>query len=183
MKLKALVLAMFVLFAGAACAGAAEVAVTSIGQSSDGMMVRVILKSLKIPADFDAVMKPEALKAQKVLIAVVGGSSKGLGAAGTNKEDEVKRSLELCKAAEKKGMKILMMHIGGEGRRGTLSDFFITSAIPKGDALILVDGANKDKLFDGLVKAKKAKVYSAANVNGTKEPLKTVLAGWGVLAK
>ena len=39
MKLKALVLAMFVLFAGAACAGAAEVAVTSIGQSSDGMMV------------------------------------------------------------------------------------------------------------------------------------------------
>lgn len=75
----------------AACAGAAEVAVTSIGQSSDGMMVRVILKSLKIPADFDAVMKPEALKAQKVLIAVVGGSSKGLGAAGINKEAEAAR--------------------------------------------------------------------------------------------
>ena len=180
MKLKALVLAMFVLFATSACAMAADVAVTSVGQSSDGMMVRVILKSLKIGADFDAVMKADALTSQKVLIAVVGGSSKGLGAAGINKEDEVKRALDLCKAAEKKGMKILMMHVGGEGRRGPLSDYFISAAVPKGDALILVDGANKDKLFDGLVKPKKAKIYTAASVNTTKEPLKTVLASWGV---
>ena len=121
MKLKALVLAMFVLFATSACAMAADVAVTSV--------VRVILKSLKIGADFDAVMKADAITSQKVLIAVVGGSSKGLGAAGINKEDEVKRALDLCKAAEKKGMKILMMHVGGEGRRGTLSDYPVIDVV------------------------------------------------------
>ena len=37
-----------------------------------------------------------------------------------------------------------------------------------------------DKLFDGLVKAKKAKFYTGTSVNTTKEPLKTVLASWGV---
>ena len=55
-----------------ASANAAEVALTSIGQSSDAMMVRVLMKSLGISSDYDAVMKPDALTGQKVLIAVVG---------------------------------------------------------------------------------------------------------------
>ncbi|MEG1824041.1 MAG: DUF6305 family protein [Cloacibacillus sp.] len=179
-KLQILLAALLVTALAAFSAEAAEVALTSVGQSSDAMMIRVILKSLKIAPDYDAVMKPEALTNQKVLIAVVGGSSKGLGAAGINKEDEVKRADALIKAAKSKKMKIVMMHIGGEGRRGTLSDFFITSAVPNGDVLILVDGANKDGLFDKLTKAKKIPVKSAANVNGAKAPLKEVLDGYGV---
>ena len=161
-------------------ANAAELALTSIGQSSDAMMIRVLLKSLKIAPDYDAVMKPEALTNQKVLVAVIGGSSKGLGAAGINKDDEVKRAEALVKAAKEKKMKVVMMHVGGEGRRGTLSDLFITKAVPNGDVLILVDGANKDGLFDKLTKAKKILVKTAPSITATKEPLKTVLAGYGV---
>ena len=73
-----------------------------------------------------------------------------------------------------------MMHVGGDGRRGTLSDLFIESAVPQGDVLILVDGADKDGLFTKLTKAKKIPVKTAANINGTKEPLKEVLNGYGV---
>lgn len=181
--MKKLGILLFALVISAFCvisANAAEVALTSVGQSSDAMMIRVLMKSLKIAPDYDAVMKPEALKDQKVLVAVIGGSSKGLGAAGINKEDEAKRADALIKAARAKKMKIVMMHVGGEGRRGTLSDLFITSAVPQGDVLILVDGANKDGLFDKLTKAKKIPVKTAPSINAAKEPLKTVLAGYGV---
>lgn len=178
MKKLRLILAVMVLtLAVAASAQAGQVALTSVGQSSDAMMVRVLMKSLKIAPDYDAVMKPEALSGQKVLIAVVGGSSKGLGAAGINKEDENKRAEALLKAARQKKMKIIVMHIGGEGRRGTLSDFFINQTVPKGDMLILVDGANKDGLFDKLTKSKNIPVKTAASVTATKEPLKAAEYG------
>ncbi len=179
-KLLVLVTALALAGSAAAAACAAEVALTSVGQSSDAMMVRVLMKSLKITPDYDAVMKPEALTDQKVLVAVVGGSSKGLGAAGIYQDEELKRAGALFKAARGKNMKVVVMHVGGEGRRGTLSDFFIKEAVPNGDVLILVDGANADGLFDSLTKPKNIPVKTAPNVNGTKEPLGAVLAEYGV---
>lgn len=172
----ALILALVI----TASANAAEVALTSIGQSSDAMMVRVLMKSLGITSDYDAVMKPAALSSQKVFIAVVGGSSKGLGAAGINKEEELKRGDALFRAAQEKKIKIVVMHVGGEGRRGALTDLFITSSVPNADTLILVDGANKDGIFNKLTKSKNITVKTAANVSAAKEPLKAVLAGYGV---
>lgn len=62
-------------FAGASFA--ADIALTSAGQSPDAMMVRVVLKKLGVEADSDPLMKPEGLT-QKILIVVIGGSSKGL---------------------------------------------------------------------------------------------------------
>lgn len=163
-----------------ASANAAEVALTSIGQSSDAMMVRVLMKSLGIMSDYDAVMKPAALSSKKVLIAVVGGSSKGLGAAGINKDEELKRGDALFRAAQEKKIKIVVMHVGGEGRRGALTDLFINSSVPYANTIILVDGANKDGIFDKLTKPKNIPVKIAANVSVAKEPLKVVLAGYGV---
>ena len=178
---------LFVLFSGliialvlAASANAGEVALTSIGQSSDAMMVRVLMKSLGITPDYDTLMQPSALLNQKVFVAVIGGSSKGLGAASINKEDEVKRGDALFKAAQKKKMKIVVMHVGGEGRRGALTDLFIYSSVPYANTLILVDGANKDGIFDKLTKPKNIPVEIAANISAAKEPLKAVLAGYGV---
>ena len=72
------------------------------------------------------------------------------------------------------------MHIGGEGRRGALTDLFINSSVPYANTLILVDGANKDGIFSKLTKSKNIPVKTAANVSAAKEPLKAVLAGYGV---
>lgn len=174
---------MSVLLALVLCSSAfaADVALTSVGQSPDAMMVKVVLKTLKVKPDYNTVMKPEDLSGQKVLIAVVGGSSKGLGAAGIDKDEEVARGKSLFEKAKADGIKILVMHIGGSGRRGTLSDLFVESAVPYGEKLILVDGANADGLFTKLTEGKDIEILSAKNVRGTKEPLKTVLAEWGVL--
>jgi len=168
---------------GAVAASASELVLTSVGQSPDATMVRVVLRRMKINAENKALLRANELGGEKVLVAVVGGSSKGLGAAGIDKDQEIERVLALFEVAKQKGMKLLVMHIGGEGRRGTLSDAFIEAAAPHADRLIVVDGGNNDKFFDRLVEGKNVKILTALNVNGTADPLKETLSEWGVSAQ
>ena len=164
-------------------AAASEIVLTSVGQSPDATMIRVVLRKMKINAENQPLLRPEGLAGEKILVAVVGGSSKGLGAAGIDKDQEIERVTGLFQSAKQKGMKLLIMHIGGEGRRGTLSDAFIEAAAPHADRLIVVDGGNNDKIFDRLVEGKNVKILTAPNVNGTAEPLKATLSEWGVSAQ
>jgi hypothetical protein len=122
----------------------------------------------------------EKLGSPKVLIAVVGGSSKGLGAAGVDKNEEKSRAVNLLSAARKKGVKVLVMHIGGNNRRGALSDSFITAAVPFADRIILVKGGNDDQLFNKHLKDKSVKIMEAASIRQTQAPLEEVLSEWGV---
>lgn len=177
-KMRRIVSAMIAALTLATAACAADVALTSIGQGPDAMMVKVVMRALKVTPDYDALMRPEALQNQKVLVAVVGGSSKGLGAAGIDKEEEVARAKALLDAAAKKGVKVLIMHVGGEGRRGTLSDLFINAAAPYADGMIVVDGGNSDGLFNKYADERKIVIQTAPNVKGTKEPLDKLLADW-----
>ncbi len=144
-------------------------------------MVGVVLKKLKVDSRMEKFLKADDLKDEKVVIAVVGGSSKGLGAAGIEKDTEIKRVKDLVKAAKAKGMKILVMHIGGQGRRGKLSDMFIADSVPLADKLIVVKGGDHDGLFSKLLKGKDVEMLSADSVRGTAQPLKTVLTQWGVI--
>jgi len=162
-------------------ASAADVALTSVGQSPDAMMVKVVLKSLSVKPDYDPLMKADDLSGHKVIIAVVGGSSKGLGAAGIDKDQEVSRAEALLDKAKADGVKVLVMHVGGPGRRGTLSDLFISAAVPYSDGLILVDGADQDGLFESLLGDKPVEPEVVPNVRGTKAPLEKILASWEVL--
>lgn len=171
---------MFVCVMVSSAAFAADVAITSVGQSSDGMMVKVLMKKLNIEPEYDALMKPEALKGQGVLIAVVGGSSKGLGAAGINKEEEKARGVAVIEAARKKGMKVIVMHVGGEGRRGDLSDMFITAVTKLGDRVIVVKSGNADKIFDRN-KAPEAKLDEVDNIQAAVTPLEEALKEYGAI--
>ena len=160
-------------------AAASDVAITSVGQSPDGMMVKVLMKRLKIEPDYDALMKPGTLSGQKVLIAVVGGSSKGLGAAGIDKEEEKARALSLIEEAKGKGMKVIVMHVGGDGRRGDLSDMFIEAATPLGDRVIVVRSGNGDGIFTKS-KAASAELIEVEKVQDATAPLDAAFKEWGV---
>jgi hypothetical protein len=172
---------LMIFFAGAAWAS--DIALTSIGQSPDSMMVKVVLKKLGVTPDTDNLMTADKVEGYKIIIAVVGGSSKGLGAAGIDKDQEQERAKALLETATEKGVKILIMHVGGEGRRGTLSDTFIKTAVPFADELILVEGGNQDGLFDTLLEGKDVQIRTVPNVRSTSDPLKEVLFGWGVSVK
>jgi len=134
---------------------------TSVGQSADTEMVKVLLSRAKISFTIDGTAKAGGIPAAaKTLVLAIGGSSKGLGAAGIAAEDELDRVKALIADARKKGMKVIGVHVGGEARRGELSDKFIQLAVPLCDYVVIVAEGNKDGLFTKLC--------------GTRIPLDTV---------
>ena len=174
-------LACTLLAAASAPALAGDVVLTPYGQSPDAMMVRVVLKKLGIDGRLEKLLEADGLQGEKVLITVVAGSSKGLGEAGIDKDAEIERMQDVSAAAKAAGMKVLVMHIGGKGRRGTLTDLFIEEAVPMADALIVVEGGDFDGLFTSLAGEAGVEVVTAPSVRETSEPLNAVLSDWGVL--
>jgi len=160
---------------------AADVVLTPFGQSPDAMMVKVVLKKLGVDGRLEKLLQADGLMDEKALITVVAGSSKGLGEAGIDKDAEIARMKAVSDAARAKGMKVLVMHIGGKGRRGTLTDTFIVEAVPMADKLIVVEGGDYDGLFTELVEGTDLQIIPAASVRETTEPLKLVLTEWGVI--
>ena len=158
---KMLLLMVLTLLAGLAMGGAVQAAglsepifegpalITSIGQSADGQLVKVLADRTGINYSYDSLAPASAVKDYKTLILVVGGSSKGLGAAGINQEQEESRAKAVIAAAGESGCKILFMHVGGEARRGDLTDRFVTIAAPAAQYLIIVADGNKDGFITG----------------------------------
>lgn len=119
--------------------------ITSVGQSADGQMVRVLADRSGLDYQYDSTTG--SVSGYKTLILVVGGSSKGLGAAGINPAQEEERAQSLISAAKSAGIKILVMHVGGEARRGELTDRFIRLTAPSADHIIVVADGNQDNIF------------------------------------
>ena len=122
--------------------------ITSVGQSADGQMVRVLADRSGLNYQYDPTAT--SVSGYKSLILVVGGSSKGLGAAGINAAQEEQRTRDLIAQAKSAGVKILAMHVGGEARRGDLTDHFIRISVPSADHIIVVADGNQDNLFGQL---------------------------------
>ena len=145
---------------------------TSIGQSADLEMVKVLLTRAKIAFTTDAVIMPAGLGTRaKTRVRVVGGSSRGLGAAGISADDEMARAKALIKRARELGMKLIAVHVGGEARRGTLSDVFIELCIPAADFAIVVADADKDGLFTRLAASAKIQLTKVEKISGAGAPL------------
>lgn len=125
------------------------VLITSVGQSADGQLVKVLADRVGISYAYDSLAPASVVANYKTVILVVGGSSKGLGAAGINQEQEESRARALIAAAKDSGTKVLFMHVGGEARRGDLTDRFVTIAAPSSQYMIIVADGNKDSFISG----------------------------------
>lgn len=125
---------------------------TSVGQSADIEMVKVLLERISVPHKAEAQAKAGDLAGSgaRTLILVLGGSTKGLGAAGISADAEIDRARALIAEAKKLGMTIIGLHVGGEARRGELSDKFIQTAVPACNYVVVVAEGDKDGLFDRL---------------------------------
>jgi hypothetical protein len=145
---------------------------TSVGQSADVQMVKALLKKGGLEANFNKSVTAEQIKDEQTLILAIGGSSKGLGAAGIKAEDEIARTEALIKAAKDKGMKIIGMHIGGAARRGELSDKFVYAAAPYSDYLIVVEEGNKDGAFTKISTDNNIPMDTVEKITGALDPLK-----------
>ena len=133
--------------------------ITSAGQSADVLMAKILSKKAALNFSMDKLAKPEALKNISTLIIVSGGSTKGLGAAKIDKDQELKRINSLIKQAKVLKIKIITMHMGGKARRGKLSDEFNTVAANKADCLIVVNSGNDDQFFSNIAKEKNIPIF------------------------
>lgn len=123
------------------------VAITSIGQSADGQVVQVLARRAGIDVTYDSTMSAASAANYKTIIMVIGGSSKGLGAAGINQQQEEARAQAMISAAKNAGTKIIAMHVGGAERRGELTDGFIKIVNPAADMTIVAADGNSDGIF------------------------------------
>lgn len=123
------------------------VLVTSIGQSADVSMLDALLKKVGATYTFNATAPAEEVANYKTVIIAAGASSKGLGAAGISQEDEIARAEAMMKTVEEKEITVILMHLGGASRRGTLSDRFSNMVLEKASYIIMVEDGNKDNKF------------------------------------
>jgi len=128
--------------------------ITSCGQSPDGYTVSLLSKRIKLEHTFDNMIKPEALKPGSTLVVVMGGSAKGLGEAGIDEKGEVARVTALLAKAKDLKITIVAAHVGGQSRRGPLSDKFIDPVAGRADYFIVTQDGNKDGAFTRLSKSR-----------------------------
>ena len=147
---------------------------TSAGQSADVNVVQTLLKKCEIYSDLNATVTADDLGSYKTLVLAIGGSSKGLGAAGVDENQELDRVKSVIAKAEEQGMTIIALHIGGSARRGTLSDKFIPDALAAADAAIIVSEGDSDGFMKGIVTENGVATAFIDNQVGAVEPLKTI---------
>jgi hypothetical protein len=126
------------------------VLVTSSGQALDAFAVQTMLTRAGVEVEYDAVATAEQLEGIGTLVIAMGASVKGFGAAGITAETELARTQELLDAAEEAGITVIGVHIGGEERRGGLSEQFIEVVSGEADALVVWPAGNADGFFDSV---------------------------------
>lgn len=150
------------------------VLLTSAGQSADTQMVKVLLDKNKIVYQFNLLGEPDDLKAVKSLIIVIGGSTKGMGAAGIDADKEAARVQRLLAKAKELKIPVVGMHIGGKARRGDLSDRFITLVVPSSSFLIVAKEGDSDQLFSRGAGKHNIPIALVNRISEAQEPLKSI---------
>lgn len=147
------------------------VLITSAGQSADILMSKVLAKKAGLEFTMDKLAQPEDVKDYKSILFVCGGSSKGLGAAKIDKDQEYKRVEKVIEAAEDKDIPILLLHLGGKSRRGELSDYFNTLVSKHADYMIVVEGGNEDGFFSKMAEKQKTELKVSEKIIFIKDQL------------
>ncbi len=147
------------------------VLISSAGQSADVALAGILFKKLKLDYKAINLAKETDLNGIKTLVIVPGFSSKGLGAAGISREDEMRRVKELLNSAKKRKIKIVMLHIGGNARRGNQSDDFNKLAAESSSYMIVVSQGNEDKFFSRISSDKKIPIELVDKIAQASEPI------------
>ena len=143
--------------AGAPQAGGAAVfepplLITSAGQSPDVQLAVVLAKRAGVEHTLAKLAAAKDLAGTKTLGLVVGASLKGLGAAGIDTAKEKARVKALLTEAAARSIPVLFLHLGGEQRRGELTDAMVAEYLPSARMAVIVKSADSDGLFSKICK-------------------------------
>jgi len=158
------------------------VLITSAGQSPDDNMIRVLANRLGIEIVHDPLIRAKEIGDVKTVLIAVGGSAKGLGAAGIDIHEEEQRIKEILDKMDKLKAKnpgeylVVSIHIGGEGRRGDISQRSIDAAAPRSDLLVVWKEGNQDGMFTEMAKKHNIPLISLDVVRDLQDVLKELFA-------
>ena len=147
------------------------VLITSAGQSADVTIAGMLFKKANVQASAIPLAKAADLEGIKTLVVVAGFSSKGLGAAGISREEELARVQSLLQAAREKKLKIMTLHIGGKARRGNQSDDFNKMAAEASTYLLVVKQGDEDGLFSKVAAEKKVLIDLVEKIADAVSPI------------
>jgi hypothetical protein len=148
--------------------------ITSAGQSADVQIGGVLAKRAGLIATLSKNATHQELGDKKTLVLVIGVSMKGLGAAGLDLDQEKTRVRGLIEEAQRKGIPLLCFHLGGEARRGELSDQMIEACLPYAQMVIVVKSGNKDGLFTQICTQKNIPLLEVDKIADAQKPLKDI---------
>ena len=151
-------------------------AVSSCGQSLDAETVSLLAKRNKLEHTFNNVLKASELKGIKTLVIAMGGSAKGLGEAGIDEKGEIARVATLLDTAKKNNVKVIAVHVGGDSRKGALSDKFIDPVVAKADYLIVTEDSDKSGSFSKSAQARKIPIAVVKKATDVGTALKDAFA-------
>jgi hypothetical protein len=120
---------------------------TSCGQSADVLMMKTLLSKDSLNFAYLPQAAAADIAGKGSIMVVVGGSSKGLGAAKISEADETTRITALLDSAQSAGIPVIAVHMGGLSRRGALSDPFNLLGASRASHIIVVKGGNEDGFF------------------------------------
>ena len=158
------------------------VLITSAGQSPDDNMIRVLANRLGIEIVHDPLISADKIGDVKTVLIAVGGSAKGLGAAGIDIYEEEQRIKKILDKMDKLKAKnpgeylVVSIHIGGEGRRGDISQRSIDAAAPRSDLLVVWKEGNQDGMFTEMAKKHSIPLISLDVVRDLQDVLKELFA-------
>jgi hypothetical protein len=145
---------------------------TSAGQSAEVQLAAVLAKRAELDYSLAKLAASADLAGKKTLVLSLGASLKGLGAAGLDVAQEKERVTQLLADAKQQGIPVLCLHLGGEARRGQLSDDFISTFLPHAQQAIVVKSGNKDGLFSSLCKENQIPLIEVERTPDALQPLR-----------
>lgn len=146
--------------------------ITSAGQSAEVQLAMVLAKKAGLSYTLSKTATEKELEGMKTLVLVIGASLKGLGAAGLDMNKEKERVESLLKGAKTRGIPLLCLHLGGEQRRGALSDELIKAFLPAARMALVVKSGNKDGLFTTICSQHRIPLVEVERTIQAAEPLK-----------
>jgi len=146
--------------------------ITSAGQSPDVQLAVVLAKRAGIDHTLAKLATARDFGGAKTLGIVVGASLKGLGAAGIDTAKEKERVKGLVAEAAKRGIPVLFLHLGGDQRRGELTDAMVAEYLPAAKMAVIVKSADSDGLFSGICKERGIPLIAVEKTADAAEVLK-----------
>jgi hypothetical protein len=150
------------------------VLLTSAGQSADVQILKTLFDRSKVSARTLPLAKPEDLAGAKTLVVAVGGSAKGLGAAGIDADKETARLKAVLAKAKEMKLPVVAMHVGGESKRGDLSDGLYKLVVGAAAQVVVVKDGDKDGFLTKSAAAAGVPLEKVEKLVGVIEPIKKI---------